>query len=41
MRGSSHATNPYRLMIEPGGLKVEKLTAGEYLNRKSKGTVPT
>ena len=35
MRGSSHATNPYRLTIEPGGLKVEKLTAAEYVNKKS------
>ena len=42
MRGSSHATNPYRLVIEPGGLKVEKLTQAEYLNKKStKNTVPT
>ena len=30
MRGSSHATHPYRLKIEPGGIKVEKLTREEY-----------
>jgi KaiC/GvpD/RAD55 family RecA-like ATPase len=25
MRGSQHETHPYRLFIEPGGLKVERL----------------
>ena len=29
MRGSDHAPHPYRLHIEPGGLRVHKLTAGE------------
>src|SRR3954469_3342916 len=41
MRGSSHATTPYRLGIEPGGLKVEKLTREEYVNKKSKGALTT
>jgi KaiC/GvpD/RAD55 family RecA-like ATPase len=30
MRGSDHDTHPYRLTIAPGGLKVEKMGAGEY-----------
>jgi circadian clock protein KaiC len=30
MRGSDHDTHPYRLRIEPGGLKVEKITAQEH-----------
>jgi circadian clock protein KaiC len=34
MRGSNHATNPYRLVIEPGGLKVEKLSPGEFASKK-------
>jgi len=38
MRGSNHETHPYRLIIEPGGLKVEKLTADEYLNRKPRAS---
>jgi KaiC/GvpD/RAD55 family RecA-like ATPase len=29
MRGSGHATHPYRLAIEPGGLHVTKLTSDE------------
>lgn len=29
MRGSDHAQHPYRLNIEPGGLRVQKLTAAE------------
>ena len=29
MRGSGHAQNPFRLFIEPGGLRVEKLTEDE------------
>jgi circadian clock protein KaiC len=29
MRGSQHETHPYRLEIEPGGLRVEKLTPEE------------
>jgi circadian clock protein KaiC len=33
MRGSDHDTHPYRLGIEPGGLKVEKLTAAEFARR--------
>jgi len=39
MRGSGHATNPYRLIIEPGGLKVQKLTESEYLSKSGKNTV--
>jgi circadian clock protein KaiC len=39
MRGSDHATNPYRLMIQPGGLKVEKLSREEFLTKKSKNHV--
>jgi len=39
MRGSNHATHPYRLVIEAGGLKVDTLTAAEYLSRKTKNTV--
>jgi hypothetical protein len=27
MRGSSHETHPYRLSIEPGGLKVERIAS--------------
>jgi len=30
MRGSDHATHPYRLKIEPGGLKVEELSRAEF-----------
>jgi hypothetical protein len=30
MRGSDHATTPYRLRIELGGLKVEKLSREEF-----------
>jgi circadian clock protein KaiC len=33
-RGSAHASNPYRLSIEPGGLVVNKLTAEEALVRR-------
>jgi circadian clock protein KaiC len=29
MRGSQHQTHPYRLAIEPGGLRVQKLTPEE------------
>jgi len=29
MRGSEHETHPYRLDIQPGGLKVQKLTPEE------------
>jgi KaiC/GvpD/RAD55 family RecA-like ATPase len=36
MRGSDHETHPYRLDIEPGGLKVQKLTAEEVLARKER-----
>ena len=39
MRGSDHATNPYRLIIQPGGLKVEKLSREEFLTKKSKNHV--
>ena len=30
MRGSDHDTHPYRLTIAPGGLRVEKMAAGEF-----------
>ena len=30
MRGSAHATHPYRLEIGPGGLLVERLSAQQY-----------
>ena len=36
MRGSRHATHPYRLVIEPGGLKVERLTAADYVPKRSR-----
>jgi circadian clock protein KaiC len=39
MRGSSHATHPYRLIIEPGGVKVHRLTEEEYRNKKSRGSL--
>jgi KaiC/GvpD/RAD55 family RecA-like ATPase len=31
MRGSDHEQHPYRLVIQPGGLKVSKMTAEEAL----------
>ena len=34
MRGSHHEQHPYRLTIEPGGLKVKKLTAEEVAAQK-------
>jgi circadian clock protein KaiC len=36
MRGSDHETHPYRLDIESGGLKVQKLTAEEVLVQKQR-----
>ncbi|HZP48494.1 MAG TPA: circadian clock protein KaiC [Vicinamibacterales bacterium] len=30
MRGSDHATHPYRLVIQGGGLQVERLSAADY-----------
>ncbi len=36
MRGSDHETHPYRLVIEPGGLKVQKMTAEEVLRQKER-----
>jgi circadian clock protein KaiC len=36
MRGSDHEQHPYRLTIEPGGLKVKKLTAGEVEAQKQR-----
>jgi circadian clock protein KaiC len=36
MRGSRHATHPYRLMIEPGGLKVERLSPSDFLQRRTR-----
>ena len=33
MRGSNHEQHPYRLTIEPGGLRVKKLTADEVASR--------
>jgi circadian clock protein KaiC len=36
MRGSKHATHPYRLLIEPGGLKVERLSPSDYHARRSR-----
>ena len=36
MRGSDHETHPYRLDIEPGGLKVQKMTAEEVLVQKQR-----
>ena len=29
MRGSQHETNPYRLFIEGGGLRVEKMSRAD------------
>ena len=29
MRGSQHETNPYRLVVEAGGLRVARLTREE------------
>jgi circadian clock protein KaiC len=37
MRGSHHEQHPYRLTIEPGGLKVKKLTAEEVEAEKHRG----
>jgi len=39
MRGSNHATHPYRLIIEPGGLKVHELSEQEYLSQRPPGSV--
>jgi len=36
MRGSDHESHPYRLDIEPGGLKVQKLTPEEVLAQKER-----
>jgi hypothetical protein len=36
MRGSDHEPHPYRLAIEPGGLKVTKLTAEEVTAQKQR-----
>ncbi len=36
MRGSNHEQHPYRLTIEPGGLKVKKLTAEEVATQKER-----
>jgi circadian clock protein KaiC len=36
MRGSNHEQHPYRLNIEPGGLKVKKLTPEEVTARKER-----
>ena len=36
MRGSDHETHPYRLEIEPGGLKVQKMTPEEVLVQKER-----
>ena len=38
MRGSEHETHPYRLDIEPGGLKVQKLTPDEAARVTSRTT---
>jgi len=37
MRGSDHDTHPYRLIIAPGGLKVERLTATQFASGKRAG----
>jgi circadian clock protein KaiC len=39
MRGSKHATHPYRLFIEPGGLKVERLSAADFVARRTRSSV--
>jgi hypothetical protein len=36
MRGSDHEQHPYRLNIEPGGLKVKKLTPDEVATHKAR-----
>jgi len=36
MRGSNHEQHPYRLNIEPGGLRVEKLTPAEVSTQKER-----
>ena len=36
MRGSDHEQHPYRLNIEPGGLKVAKLTSAEVESQKER-----
>ena len=35
MRGSSHATHPYRLKIEPGGIKVQKLSREDFVKQRN------
>ena len=35
MRGSDHDTHPYRLTIQPGGLQVEKLQAGDFRKNRN------
>lgn len=36
MRGSDHEQHPYRLNIEPGGLKVQKMTPDEVIAQKAR-----
>jgi circadian clock protein KaiC len=40
MRGSEHETNPYRLEIQPGGLRVQKLTPEEAARLTSRSRHP-
>jgi circadian clock protein KaiC len=41
MRGSDHEQHPYRLAIEPGGLRVSKLTADDEARRLAHRRRPT
>jgi len=41
MRGSSHATHPYRLFIEPGGIKVEKMTPTDFAAKRGRPSLVT
>lgn len=40
MRGSDHEQHPYRLTIEPGGLRVKKLTPAEVAEHKARPRRP-
>ena len=39
MRGSDHEPHPYRLFIEPGGLRVQKMTAEEVDRKEARKAV--